>query len=43
MPYSIDLRKRVLDYVENGSGIAQAAVVFQVVGQQFIGGWVGQT
>jgi transposase len=30
MPYSIDLRKRVVDYVENGCPIAIAAVLFQV-------------
>ena len=42
MPYSIDLRKRVLDYVENGGGIAQAAVVFQV-GRATIYRWMGRT
>ena len=31
MSYSIDLRKRVVDYVENGGRIAQAAGLFQVV------------
>ena len=30
MSYSIDLRKRVVDYVENGGRIAQAAGLFQV-------------
>jgi hypothetical protein len=43
MSYSIDLRKRVVDYVENGGRIAQATGLFQVVRQRYIGGWVGQT
>ena len=30
MSYSIDLRKRVVDYVENGGRIAQAARLFHV-------------
>lgn len=30
MSYSIDLRKRVVNYVENGGRIAQAAVLFKV-------------
>jgi hypothetical protein len=30
MSYSIDLRKRVVDYVENGGRIAKAAVLFKV-------------
>ena len=43
MSYSIDLRKRVVDYVENGGRIAQAAGLFQALGQRYIGGWVGLT
>ena len=43
MSYSIDLRKRVVDYVENGGRIAQAAGLFQALGQLYIGGWVGLT
>ncbi|MEY3868906.1 MAG: hypothetical protein RLZZ338_2797 [Cyanobacteriota bacterium] len=39
----IDLSKRVVNYVENGRRIAQAAVEFKVVGQRYIGGSVGQT
>ena len=31
MSYSIDLRKRVVDYVENGGRIAQTTGLFQVV------------
>jgi putative transposase len=31
MSYSIDLRKKVVDYVENGGRIAQAVGIFQVV------------
>ena len=38
MSYSIDLRKRVVNYVENGGRIAQAAVLFKVVGLRYIGG-----
>lgn len=30
MAYSIDLRKRVVDYIENGGSIKQASVLFQV-------------
>jgi hypothetical protein len=43
MSYSIDLRKRVVDYVEKGGRIAQAAGLFQALGQRYIGGWVGPT
>jgi hypothetical protein len=32
MSYSIDLRKRGVDYVENGGRIAQAAGLFQALG-----------
>ena len=30
MAYSLDLRKRVVDYVENGGGITKAAALFKV-------------
>jgi hypothetical protein len=43
MSYSIDLRKRVVDYVENGGRIAQAAGLLQARGQRYIGGWIGST
>jgi putative transposase len=43
MSYSIDLKKRVVDYVENGGRIAQAAGLFQALGQRYIGGWAGLT
>jgi len=43
MSYSIDLRKRVVDYVENGGRIAQAAGLFPALGQRYIAGWVGPT
>ena len=42
MSYSIDLRKRVVDYVENGGRIAQAAGLFQV-GRATIYRWLGRT
>ncbi len=42
MSYSIDLRKRVVDYVENGGRIAQAAGLFQVV-VATIYRWLGRT
>jgi hypothetical protein len=38
MSYSPYLRKRVVSYVENGGRIAQAAVLFKVVEQRYIGG-----
>ena len=41
MSYSIDLRKRVVDYVENGGRIAQAAGLFQV-GRATIYRWLGR-
>jgi hypothetical protein len=43
MSYSIDLRKRVVSYVENGGCIGQAAGLFHALGQRYIGGWVGLT
>ena len=42
MSYSIDLRKRVVDYVEKGGRIAQAARLFQV-GRATIYRWLGRT
>ncbi|MEG4860644.1 IS630 transposase-related protein, partial [Microcoleus sp. K1-B6] len=42
MSYSIDLRKRVVDYVENGGRIAQAVGLFQV-GRATIYRWLGRT
>src|SRR4028119_1240440 len=42
MSYSIDLRKRVVDYVENGGRIAQAIGLFQVV-VATIYRWLGRT
>jgi transposase len=42
MSYSIDLRKRVVDYVENGGRIAQATGLFQVV-VATIYRWLGRT
>src|SRR4028119_514750 len=42
MSYSIDLRKTVVDYVENGGRIAQAAGLFQV-GRATIYRWLGRT
>ncbi len=42
MSYSIDLRKRVVDYVENGGRIAQATRIFQV-GRATIYRWLGRT
>ena len=42
MSYSIDLRKRVVDYVEKGGRIAQAAGLFQV-GRATIYRWLGRT
>ena len=42
MSYSIDLRKRVVNYVENGGRIAQAAGLFKV-GRATIYRWLGRT
>src|SRR4028119_211376 len=42
MSYSIDLRKRVVDYVKNGGRIAQATGLFQV-GRATIYRWLGRT
>jgi len=41
MSYSINLIKRVVDYVENGGRIAQAARLFQV-GRATIYRWLGR-
>ncbi len=41
MPYSIDLRKRVVSYVENGGRIDQAAVLFKV-GRATIYRWLSR-
>ena len=41
MCYSIDLRKRVVEYVENGGRIAQAAVLFKV-GRATIYRWLSR-
>jgi putative transposase len=30
MPYSLDLRKKVIEYVEKGGGVTKAAQIFQV-------------
>ena len=30
MPYSLDLRKKVIDYVERGGGVTKASQIFQV-------------
>ena len=42
MSYSIDLRKRVVDYVENGGRIAQATGLFEVE-RATIYRWLGRT
>src|SRR4028118_2299951 len=42
MSYSLDLRKRVVDYVENGGRIARATGLFQV-GRATIYRWLGRT
>src|SRR4028118_52401 len=42
MSYSLDLRKRVVDYVENGGRIAQSTGLFQV-GRATIYRWLGRT
>jgi len=41
MAYSLDLRKRVVDYVENGGGITKAAALFKV-GRATIYRWLGR-
>jgi putative transposase len=41
MADSLDLRKRVVDYVENGGGITKAAVLFKV-GRATIYRWLGR-
>ncbi|VEP12661.1 transposase [Hyella patelloides LEGE 07179] len=30
MPYSLDLRKKIVDYVERGGGVTKAAQIFKV-------------
>ncbi len=42
MSYSIDLRKKVVDYVEHGGRIAQGTGLFQV-GRATIYRWLGRT
>ena len=42
MADSLDLRKRVVDYVENGGGITKAAALFKV-GRATIYRWGGKT
>ena len=42
MAYSLDLRKRVVDYVENGGRVAQATRLFQVA-RATIYRWLGRT
>ncbi len=41
MAYSLDLRKRVVKYIENGGSITQAAALFQV-GRATIYRWLGR-
>lgn len=41
MPYSLDLRKRVVKYVEKGGSISEAARVFSV-GRATIYRWLGR-
>jgi transposase len=41
MAYSLDLRKRVVDYVEKGGGITKAAALFKV-GRATIYRWLGR-
>ena len=41
MAYSLDLRKRIVDYVENGGGITKAAALFKV-GRATIYRWLGR-
>ncbi|NJL97567.1 MAG: helix-turn-helix domain-containing protein, partial [Synechococcaceae cyanobacterium SM2_3_2] len=42
MPYSVDLKIRVLQFVEQGGGISNAAKLYQV-GRATIYRWLGQT
>jgi transposase len=42
MSYSIDLRKRVVDYVKDGGCIAQSAALFKV-GRATIYRWFGRS
>lgn len=41
MAYSLDLRKRVVEYIENGGSITQAAALFQV-GRATIYRWLSR-
>lgn len=41
MPYSLDLRKRVIDYIENGGSVTKAAKLFQV-GRASIYRWLNR-
>ncbi len=41
MPYSLDLRIRVIDYIENGGSITKAAKLFQV-GRASIYRWLNR-
>lgn len=42
MPYSVDLKIRVLQFVEQGGGISKAAKLY-LVGRATIYRWLGQT
>ncbi|MDB9416254.1 IS630 transposase-related protein, partial [Microcystis aeruginosa] len=41
MPYSLDLRKKVIDYVENGGSITKAAALFKI-GRATIYRWLSR-
>lgn len=41
MPYSLDLRKRVVDYVEKGGSVTKATKIYQV-GRATIYRWLGR-
>ncbi len=41
MPYSLDLRKKVIDYVERGGGVTKASQIFQV-GRASIYRWLNR-
>jgi putative transposase len=38
MSYGLDLRKKVIDYVENRGSITKAAALFNIVEQQYMDG-----
>ncbi len=42
MPYSLDLRKRVINFVEQGGSISKAAQIYQV-GRATIYRWLSRT